>query len=400
MNSFWDYLIDYIRYKLSLVLGGMKNYESWKSKSYSLKKVEIKNKKLAKEIEDACQKHGGFLTYSQFLDYDQFGKNGYHATHSIHGITPTHNAWGKALLALCRKQKISHVLEFGPGVGQLAVEILKEARKNKHEMTWSGIELNKDFHKQIKDRLAKNGFSKNLSEIVTLPSEIKTKKKSLVIFSYCLDSIPPEIFVNTTTKKSFPNSMIGVKVKDGWLEEFLLRSSDLKERGVTFEKGVYVSPEGFSFDLKSWKLHPRQRAYIGIPAFITLTEAANKFNDSTFVIIDEFRPLPFLWETRHLGLPKDLNKFKRDVENLEKAYMESGKNLFYYPSFFITFYKFLNSLGFRSVKHEIEQKMAKDLVDKRWISVKNYLTFAFLAQNKSKNKTTQFRIDFPNQKII
>src|SRR3990167_6570639 len=96
MNSLSKYIIDYLQFKLSLLIGGRKNYEEWRTKNYSLKQAQLKNKKLAEEIESLSKKSGP-LTYEEFLLLDQFGKNGYHAISHDHGITPTHNHWGKAL---------------------------------------------------------------------------------------------------------------------------------------------------------------------------------------------------------------------------------------------------------------------------------------------------------------
>jgi hypothetical protein len=84
------YFLNYLQYKLSGIIAGRNNYEDWKIKNYSLKKATIKNKQLSEELEIACQKSGGFLTYAEYLQIDQFGQNGYHANYKDHGITATH----------------------------------------------------------------------------------------------------------------------------------------------------------------------------------------------------------------------------------------------------------------------------------------------------------------------
>ena len=117
------------------------------------------------------------------------------------------------------------------------------------------------------------------------------------------------------------------------------------------------------------------------------------------LIIDEFRPQVTSWETRHLCPIRDLYKYKRNVENMGKFYKSAGSTLLYYPTFFLTFYKFLNSLGFASVKYEIEQKMAKEIVGEMWFSPRNFLTYAFIANDKKTQKNT-FKLELPRIKLF
>lgn len=400
MNSLSKYLIDYFQFRLSLIVGGRKNYEAWRAKNYSLKQAKLKNEKLAEEMERECQKNAGFLTYAEFLHLDQFGANGYHATFRDHGITFTHKHWGKALAVLCKKDGISHVLEFGPGAGDLAFEILKESQKIDHAINWSGVELNQDLQKEIKLRFLKTGFKDRLTELVSDITQLKTRKKSIIIFSYSLDSIPPQIFVNTKNVKIPPNALIGVTLSNGILREIVMEPNELAKKGATFENGVFKKGNGISFDLSSWRLHPGQRAYVPIEALSTLADFADKFPTSAFVIIDEFRSPPYFWETGHLGIPKDLHRFRRDIEDLERGYKEAGENLLYYPIYFITFYKFLHALGFRSIKYDIEQRMAKEMSQDNWRSLKGlFSTYAFIARDK-KRAIGSLPIEFPKSKFI
>jgi len=398
MNSLNKYVIDYLQFKLSLIVGGKKNYEEWRTKNYSLKQAQLKNKKLAEEIENATRK-SGFLTYEEFILLDQFGVNGYHATSRDHGITPTHKYWGKALSYLCKEEGISHVLEFGPGRGDLAIEILKESQKINFDVTWSGVELNKDLQEEIKRRFVQEGFKNKLNEIVSDISQLKTRKKSIVVFSYSLDSVPPQIFINTKSTKDLPNAILGTILNQGILREIILDPNELSKKGISLSGGLFKK-DGISFDLSSWLLHPKQRAYIPIQAFSILANFAHKFPTSTFVIVDEFRPPPYPWETGHLEIPKDLHRYRRDIEDLEKGYKETGENLLYYPIFFVTFYKFLHALGFRSIKYDIEQRLAKEISQDNWHSLKGlFSTYAFIAQDKNKGKNP-LPIEFPKSKFI
>lgn len=401
MSSFSKYLSSYLHYKLSRLLAGRKNYEEWFSKNYSLQQVELKNKKLAEEIEVACKKKGGSLTYAEFLNLDQFGANGYHAREKDHGMTYTHRHWGKAVAILCKKEGIPHVLEFGPGVGNLAIEILKESQKINFEIKWSGIELNQELRDKIKSRFHLAGFKSRLIELVSDIDKLKTRRKSIVVFSYSLDSIPPQIFINTEKQRTYTNAVLGVTLHQGVLREVSLEASELERKGIVFENGIYAEAKGPKFDLSSWVLYPGQRAYIPIQAFSTLADFAHKFSNSIFIIIDEIRPLLYPFETGHLGIPKDLNRYRRDLADLEKAYRETGENLLYYPIYFLTLYKFLHSLGFRFIQYDIEQRMAKEISGDSWRSLKGlFSTYSFLAKDKKEPATNLFPLEFPKTKFF
>ena len=401
MDALKKYILDYFNYKFTSLFGGIKNYEDWRAKNYALKKVEIRNKELALEMENDCAKNGGFLTYAEFLQIDQFGAWGYHSKHKDHGITDTHSRWGKAIATLLKEQGIHHVIEFGPGAGHLAIELLKEARKKGLEIKWSGIEIDQGLQAEIRRRFEKNGFEKNLQELVLSLKNIKIKEKSLVVFSYSLDSVPPQVFLNTGKQKKYPDSILGIKVKNGILEEVVLDNTILGKKGIYFEDGIYSEDNGTKFDMTSCKLFPYQRAYIPTAAFSTLKAFTDRFLNSFFVIIDEFRGPTFSWSREHLCLPRDLHKYKRELADLEKAYRLAGENLLYYPTYFLTLYKFIHNLGFRSIKYEIEQKMAKDLAGDRWVSLKGqFLTYSFLAWDKNNKSKEIIPLEFPQPKLL
>lgn len=401
MDLIRKYLTDYFGYKLSLLFAGKKNYEQWRTKNYALNKTRISNKELALEMEAACTKNGGFLTYADFLKEDQFGTYGYHSKHKDHGATDTHNRWGKAIAALCKDKEIHHVIEFGPGTGDLAIAIIKQAKRKNFDISWSGVELNQELQKKIRDKFQKEGLKVQLAEQVNSIDQLKTRKKSIVVFSYSLDSVAPQIFINTKNEKSFPNALIGIKVENGILEEVILTGAILGKKGIFFEDGIYSQDNGTKFDITSWKLFPYQRAYIPVAAFSILKAFTDRFQDSLFIIIDEVREPAFFWNTQHLCLPRDLHKYKRDLTDLEKAYREAGENLLYYPTFFLTLYKFIHRLGFRSVEYEIEQKMAKDLSGDHWVSLKGqFLTYSFLAWDKKNKSKEVFPLEFPQFKLL
>lgn len=400
--SLQKYLFDYLRYKLSNFVAGRKNYEDWKIKNYSLKTVEIKNKELAKELERACQKKGGFLTYSEFIHIDQFGQNGYHKNYKDHGITDAHKRWSKALALLCKEKSYSHVFEFGPGKGDLAVKLVKASKKIGNNIIWSGVEINEELCNIIKARFKEEGLEKNLKEIARSLNDIAFDQKSIFIFSYSLDSVPPEIFINTKDLKSSPDALIGILVKDGILNEIALTEDLLKTKKISLKKGIYKDAEGYEFDVSTWKLYRGQRAYIPINALSILADLVNRATqDSLFVIIDEFRPPPLSWETGHFCLPKDLHTYTRDIVDLEEGYENTGRNLLYFPTYLSTFLKFLQGIGFRSIQYDIEEKMAKDLSYEKWQkSEVFYATYAFIASGKTPRSIKKFRITFPQARPV
>jgi len=401
MELLQKYFKDFLSYKFSQFISGRKNYSAWKSKNYSLRKVTLKNALLAKELEKTCSEKGGILTYSEFIEIDQFGKYGYHATHTDHGMTNVGKRWPDAIIALCKKNNISDVVELGPGTGDVAIELQKIARKQNLKIYWSGVEKNEELCDIIRKRFEKNNFTQYLKKITTDLSKISLSRKSIFLLSYILDSIPPEILVNTSSKSAFPNAMIGITVKDGVLEEHILSIDELKKKNISFHNGI-IKYKGLQFDLHSWNLYPMQRAYIPLQALITFTTCIEKTtDDSLIVIIDEFRPPPNSWETNHLCLPRDLHTFTRDITNLEKAYQDAGKTLYYFPMYFDLFYKVLPSFGFRSIKYDIEQKISQELAGKSPRLLNGYYwTYAFITSQRIQQKRSTIRLEFPQVKLL
>lgn len=396
------FILNYLQYLLSRLIAGRKNYELWKKENYSLKTAKIKNKKLAKELEDECSQKEGFLTFAEYLQIDQFGKNGYHANHALHGETNAHKHWVKAVVCLCLEKDFNQIVEFGPGEGKLALEVIKLAKKKGKKIIWSGIEINENLKARIKQNFQKENLKDNLKEIVSDSSKLALDQKCLFIFSYSLDSVPPEIFINLEEEKTFPNALLGITVKDQILTEIVLNKDLLKRKNLFLENGIFKKTDGNLFDLSMWQLFPNQRAYLPVNSFSAFIEFANKASrDSLFLIIDEFLESALPWETNHLCLPKNLLLHQRICQNLKKAYEESGENLLYYPTYYYTFFKFLNSLGFQSIQAEIEQKMAKEITKERWFALKIfYRTYSFLASKKTKNEQEIIKLQFPQFKLM
>lgn len=383
MDSVLRYYLSFLFSKFPKLIVG-RNYKKWKEELYSLKSVRIKNSKLAKEIETVSRNNSGILTYSELLFVDQFGKNGFHATHHEHGITNTHKSWAKAIVKLCKEKGYKQVVEVGSGEGHLAIDSVKEAEKENFHLFWNCVEINKGLHGVIASKFRKEKLEENLSAIASSTLELKKNKKCLVIYSYVLDSIAPDIFINTTSSRKYPNAMLGMVIKDGILTEQVISSEVLKKKGISLTSGKIVY-KGFSFDLSSWKLFTGQRAYIPLSAFYQLAQAAYHFSsDSLFLIIDELRARPTPFEVRHLSVPRDLLGYMRDLE-ARKGYRDAGKYLYYFPFYYHSLEGFLQSLGFKSIESEIEEKMAKDILKQEWIPKKTYFaTYAFLCTKLQK----------------
>lgn len=359
------YLKSKILFNFSLLLAGKKSSANWHEEKYGLKEVKISNSKLSLELEQACQKDG-FLLFSEYLQIDQFGKNGFHATHKHHGEQPLHQYWGKALAKLCKTENIDNVIDFGAGNGNLGIYLLKNSQKLKHKVYWSGIEINKNLRKIIQEKFEKEKLQKHLKQLVANENDITDKTKSLVIFSFSLDNLPPEMFINTSTSLNYPTAIIGIEIKNGFAKELILDEKQLTKKGLRLEKGILKQQNGLEFNLTAWRLHPLQRACIPINAAVTMNKLVEKVSEnSIFIIIDEFYPPPYNNIESHLNLPKDLSSYERLFSNTQKLYQSSGENLLYYPTFENTYEQILKSLGFSNIKTAEEKTAAKILKGKK-----------------------------------
>lgn len=399
MNVF-EFVFDYLQFQVSSLIAGKRNYPEWKIKNYSMRHVPLTNKLLARELEIACKKKG-ILTYAEYLSIEQYGNHGYHAGHSYFGRTNTHNEWPKALLVLCKESKFKHVLEFGSGDGSLGVALIKQAKKEHIQLTWHGVEINKNLREQTKTDFKNEGLKQSLGKVVASSKDITIDEPSLVVFSYSLDSVPPEIFINTKNDRGVPDTIIGIRIKDNILTEFALTKEQLKQKGIVIENGI-VRYKSVRYDLRSWKLYPWQRAYISLEALTLFRDVVEHCRKkSLFVVIDEFRPSPFIWEIHHCCIPKSLNKLQRESKSITAYYQQCGENLLYYPFYFEAFTTLLNSLGFSSINYDVEQKMARTLHGAPWMPLhKTYYTYAFVATKNQDIIPSTVIVAYPGRTIL
>ncbi len=345
------YLKNYVNFYLSHLLGGTKNHEGRTSDYYALHSAKIKSKKLASLLEKECQEKNGVLTYPEYLAIEQFSKYGFHGTHWSYGGTPTARFWPKALLTLCEKNDIHSVVEFGPGEGALGVFTAQEAQKKKYPFSWSGIEIDPVLQKDIRRMFGSRKVASSLSILATTLEEITIKDKSLFVFSYSLDSIPPYLFTNTTSQKTYPNALIGIEIQKGYVQEIIIPEKILAKKGLSLKGGIFTDSDGTSYDLREWQLIPYQRAYLTIPSFSVLKKAVSKLPKGSLVlIIDEFiQDIPF-WNKDHIFIPRDVEMFDRDLRNTKNFYETAGKNILYYLSFLGTYTSLLEQLGCTKVQ--------------------------------------------------
>lgn len=399
--NFFQFVFDYLLFRLSSSVAGQRHYPEWKVKNYAMRSVVLKNKPLANDLEAACKKNEGILTYAEYLAIEQFGKHGYHAEHKDFGRTGTHDHWPKAILTLCKKNGYKDIVEFGSGDATLGIAIAKLAQKENLPLLWHGIEINKELQQQTIKGFKNHHLEKFFGKIISTFKELSIKKPCLVVFSYSLDSIPPEIFINTKQSRGVPDTIVGVIVKNGVLTEWILTKEEVRKKGLTIKNGI-VSTKSGNYDLRSWQLYPWQRAYISLEACAIFQNTIKHFKkNSTFLIIDEFRPSAYPWEVNHRCIPKSLYRFQREPKNITTYYEQAGKNLLYYPMHLYTMTTLLNSIGCSST-YDIEQKMAREICGKVWMPLyKTYFTYALLAtktQEESSQKTIV--VGYPGRTLL
>lgn len=390
------------------ILAGQSEKE-WRLKqqgNYGLQTVRLENVGLAKELEEECKKKGGVLTYGEYLQIEQFGKNGYHASHSLHGMTDSYKVWEKALFFYCKKNNIHSIVEFGCGDGKLARVILKEAKKQKYDLSWDGVEVNSELREKAKASFEKEKLFESVSFLVSSLDQVPHTLQSLLLFSYSLDSVQPEIVLSKNSH-GIPDAFIGVEVKNGKLKEVILTASQLRKKGYIFEKGQLTNEKGISYDLREWSLQDSQRLYIPIHALTVLHEWVQKFPIGSHIfIMDEFRRLPSLYERhRHYGTPVVLYISPKERYDflVNTAYKNAGNRLFYYPFFLNSYYSFLQLLGFVDVHYGIEEKIAKQMMKESWKPKPERVDFCYALFGKLKEKqkrkviTVQYLREVPQE---
>lgn len=364
--------------------------------------IKINNKLLAQELEEACEKGNGVLTYAEYLTIDQFGENGYYAKSNSHGKTDVEKRWSVALAHYCNELGYDTIIEFGCGTGELGANTAKAYKKQtEKKLRWFGVEIDKGIHKKIFSTFRYYNVQDCVERIAATIDEIPKQNNALIVFPYSLDNIPPHVFLNTKSNTSYPNGLLGIIVKNGMLSETILSPETLQKKGIALANGLFIQ-NSYKCKLKSWKLRRGQRAYIPTESFLTLYQYAKKFNKKTaLVIIDEFDTEPWFFNLGNIGTPRSLYESNLLCYDKKRYYRESGKHNLYYPVYKDSLLKFLNAIGFQSIEHEIEQKKSAQLEKKKWIPMlDNYFTYVFFAKDFTEKKIDALPITFTPQRII
>ncbi len=377
-------------------------YNTYRKEIQLASHIKVKNKPLYQELEQECKKRNGILTYAEYLDITQFGKNGYYSTSTRHGKTDVDKRWGDALAKYCLKHKHDTIIEFGCGAGELGVATVKAYKQQtKKRLKWIGVEIDTQVHAKILNNFTSHDMQDSVEKIVKTIDELEIKPNALIVFPYSLDNISPHVFLNTNSATSYPNALLGITVKNGTLSEVIIPEEILKKKGIKLENGFFTQNR-YTCKLSLWKLRKGQRAYISTDAFITLYTYAKKIsNQTSIIIIDEFRKEPWFFNIENLGIPKSLYEHNLVCNDRTRYYRESGKHNVYYPVYKDSLLRFLNAIGFQSIDYDIEQKKAAHLRGRPWIRTwENYTTLAFFANNRVDKKIDILPISFNPQRIV
>jgi SAM-dependent MidA family methyltransferase len=361
------YLQGFFRFHLKHLISGSKDELTTINGQYSLKTATLKNEKLAAELESACRRNYGVLTFAEYLAIDQFGTNGYHANNSYHGEQEKFKYWGEALAKYCIAKGISNIIDFGPGNGDLGISTLTYGNGIKKKFSWNGIEINEKLRITIKKKFEKTKLSPQLLCLTSKLDDLPIDRKSAVIFSFSLDNLPPEMLINTAGSLSSPTSVLGITMHKNILREVILTDEQLKQKGISLNDGIFTDIQKQALDLSAWKLRHFQRACVPLQAVTILTSLTERLpKGSVILIIDEFSPVPYYAHNKHLNFPKDLMAYWRYFEDLKELYETSGNNLLYFPTYTDSYSRVLKSLGYSNIEvafeHEMLNKLAKKTI--------------------------------------
>jgi len=376
-------------------------YHTYKKEIHLAKNISIRDKPLMQELEKVCKNNFGVLTYAEYTAIEQFGDNGFYATSDLHGKTDIDDRWGMALATYCQKNSLERIIEVGCGSGELGIEtvIAYEKLTNKH-LKWTGIEIDKRIHENIKVLFTTYSVQESIEQIATTLDEVSVKPNTLIVFPYSLDNIPPHVFLNTTEKRMYPDALLGMTMNNGKLSEIIIPQEILQKKGITLSNGMFTQ-NNITYKLTTWKLRKGQRAYIATDVYTMLYQYAKKFGGSAhLIIIDEFRDASLAISWENLGTPKSLYERNLVMNDRIRYYRESGMHNSYFPVYKDSLLQFLNTIGFQSITYDIEQKVAAQLSNKKWLPIrKKYTTFAFLAHTLVRKNHAILSIPFAQKKI-
>ncbi|MEI6222028.1 MAG: SAM-dependent methyltransferase [bacterium] len=306
------------------------------------KDILINDRKLAKELERASNKCP--ITYAEFIEIIQNGRNGYHAKNKFHGGTCVDKTSSSLVVEAARKHRVDTIIEFGAGNGKLMRAVIEKFSETSVGQ-YIGIEILKGVRKEF---LRAKPNSNLAVKAVAAIEEVQQVENGLVLFPYSLDCIPPYLFTRTGNGMC-PDKMVGIKVVNGRLSEVMLSDEQMRSKGMVLQNGI-LRDGNESYDLRSWNLEPNQRAYIPIGAFSTIRKVVEKVNNPTVLIIDEAAD-GYGFRNDDLGGPLEYSPRHHTIRwfDIEPFYKLSGDRLLYFPLPSNAVANFLNSMGFNTV---------------------------------------------------
>ncbi len=371
---------------------------SYERDFFTLKTVSLPKTQLAKDLEKLCKEKDGFLTLEEFYQEELYGEHGYYATKYRNVLTNTPPRWAHSMLHLCKLFGYHFFAELGPGDGRLAIMTLIEAEKAKYDLSWGGVEIAAPMREAITQNFKKYGFTAKKEFLVSQVKDMKVKDPCLFIFPYGLDSISPEVFINTSEHLDVPDSLVGVTIEKGILTEIILSPKQLASRGVSIKKGIYDDGK-IQVDLSSWKLVPMQRAYIAPKVLHAVKDVVEKLpSTSRLCIIDEFRTDRGNYVSSHLLAPRNLLATERDCVDLVDGYERIGKTDYYFPFYLKSFLGFLKSLGIEVEYVDSEYYAAQILSTVKELPKETKLPGAYsqvIITAPLKGKKLAEKLDFP-----
>lgn len=392
----FKFLKSFLNYQIKHLLGGT-SYTNWQTSMTHLYSSTITNKKLAKEIEIISRKRG-FLTYEEFLALDQFGKYGYHNTHTHHGMTNAPQRWPEAVLKICQKNNLHQVVEFGSGDGKMGLSICELAEKENYPLSWSGIELLEDLQTQTRKLFSQKKLTKRLKQLTKTIEEIDFDKPCLFVCSYSLDNLLPHVLVNSLDTIAPANTVLGITMQNQTIQEIILTKEKEEEKNISLNDGIFTDSENGKWDTSSWLLRPMQRLYFPLAVLQILKKITQSIpKNSQLLIIDEFRvkESPYLF---HFGLPRDLDTFTRDYTDFSNFYKTAGKNLLYFPLYLDSIKNVLEEWGFKNIHAEKEYYMVNFYkTGEKSPQAEKVFTYAILTNPKQEihiMQTTKYPIPF------
>lgn len=350
----------------------METWEEYDAKKYGLQTAILYNSAFAGEVQSEIAQKGGSLTLAEYIAIDQFGINGFHnrnkTNREIHGATDMHERWKNTVPVLMEMYGLSHVIEFGPGRGDLALGTLKKIKEKGGYASWDFIEIDAESRIEIEKRLDQADLNPNKGQIVPAIEDLKGKKKALAVLAYSLDSMPPQCFVRTVEGKGPPDKIIGVAMTGNTIQEIYLTDEQLLQRGIKYRNGFFQDSEDNTFDLNLWRMNKKgQRAYIPMQAYASLVKLSKILEaGSAVLIIDELGISPKSFASDHLLPPKFISRSMPQL-NPKELYQQPGKELLYYPLSYNGIAGVLERIGVSNIQCDTEESMAMELRGEQFV---------------------------------